>query len=236
MKKSCTFARRNFITGQRFEEKQFMIKKWYFYTSLTVIIAFLSFSFKPIKIDSNPWFLIKNTDGIRYTFPSLEKEDYTSLNIPFTGNLFVGFKQALGYRESENKYKKVNSLGYLGKYQFGNETLRSVGIHDTSKFLQSPKMQERAFVALLSKNKWILQDIIKKYDGKVVNGILITESGILAAAHLGGAGSVKRYFKNKGKKYIKDAYGTSIRSYLEMFGGYDTSSIEANVNAVASVN
>jgi hypothetical protein len=36
-------------------------------------------------------------------------------------------------------------------------------------------MQERAFVAFV-KNKWILQDIIKKYDGKVVSGILVTES------------------------------------------------------------
>jgi hypothetical protein len=62
---------------------------------------------------------------------------------------------------------------------------------------------------------------------------VVTESGILA--HLGG-GSVKRYFKNNGEKYIKDAYGTSIRSYMEAFGGYDTSSIVANVNAVASLN
>jgi hypothetical protein len=68
----------------------------------------------------------------------------------------------------------------------------------------------------------------------VVSGIVVTESGILAAAHL-GAGS-KRYFKNNGEKYIKDAYGTSIRSYMEAFGGYDTSSIVANVNAVASLN
>jgi hypothetical protein len=96
-------------------------------------------------------------------------------------------------------------------------------------------MQE-SLCSPLSKNKWILQDIIKKYDGKVVSGIVVTESGILAAAHLGGAGSVKRYFKNNGEKYIKDAYGTSIRSYMEAFGGYDTSSIVANVNAVASLN
>lgn len=235
MKKSCTFACRNFLTGQRFEEKQFMIKKWYFYTSLAVIIALLSYGFKPLNIDANEWFLIKNTDGIKYNFPSLEQEEYISLNIPFTGNFFIGFKEAIGYRESENKYKKVNSLGYLGKYQFGSETLRTIGIHDSSKFLKSPKMQERAFVALLSKNKWILKDIIEKYDGKVVNGILVTESGILAAAHLGGAGSVKRYFKNKGRKYIKDAYGTSVRSYLKAFSGYDTSLIRANVNAVASL-
>jgi hypothetical protein len=63
------------------------------------------------------------------------------LNIPFTGNLFIGFKEALGYRESENKYKTVNSLGYLGKYQFGTQ-LKSVGIYDSSLFLRSPKMQE----------------------------------------------------------------------------------------------
>jgi hypothetical protein len=211
-----------------------MVKKWYFYTSLTVVIAFLSYGFKPLKVESNEWFLIKNTDGIQYLYPSQNKENYTDLNIPFTGNLFVGFKQALGFKESKNKYQKINSLGYLGKYQFGTETLKAVGIHNPQLFLRSPRMQEKAFVALLSKNKAILEDVIERYDGKVVNGVLITESGILAAAHLGGAGSVKKYFRHNGKKSIKDAYGTSIRSYLKAFGGYDTSLIEANVNAIAA--
>jgi hypothetical protein len=49
----------------------------------------------------------------------------------------------------------------------------------------------------------------------VVSGIVVTESGILAAAHLGGAGSVKRYFKNNGE-YIKDAYGTSIVTWKHL--------------------
>lgn len=212
-----------------------MIKKWYFYTSLTVIVVFLSYSFKPHKLDTNEWFFTKNNDGLSYSLPSLEKQEYTNSNIPFTGNFFIGFKEAIGFKESQNKYKKVNSLGYLGKYQFGNETLRSIGIHDTDKFLKSPKLQEKAFVALLSKNKSILKDVIAKYDGKVVNGILVTESGILAAAHLGGAGSVKKYFRSNGKRYIRDAYGTSIRSYLKAFGGYDTSFIVPNVNAVVTL-
>ncbi|KDN54943.1 hypothetical protein [Flavobacterium seoulense] len=212
-----------------------MIKKWYFYTSLTVIIVFLSYSFKPLKLDTEEWFSKEKNDGSDYLFPSVKQEDYTSLNIPFTGNLFIAFKEAIGFKESENKYKKVNSLGYLGKYQFGNQTLKSIGIHDTDKFLKSPKLQEKAFVALLSKNKSILQDVIEKYDGKVVNGILITESGILAAAHLGGPGSVKKYFRSKGKRYIKDAYGTSIQSYLKKFGGYDTSFIVPDVNAVVTL-
>jgi hypothetical protein len=212
-----------------------MVKKWYFYASLTIIIAFLSSGFKPLKLDTNSWFLVKNTDGKQYLYPSLEEEDYTNLNIPFTGNFFIGFKEALGFKESQGKYKKINSLGYLGKYQFGIETLKSVGVDDSLLFLRSPKIQERALVALLSKNKAILQDVIQKYEGTVVNDILVTESGILAAAHLGGAGSVKRYFKNNGKRYIKDAYGTSIRSYMKAFGGYDTSLITANINAVVSL-
>jgi hypothetical protein len=213
-----------------------MVKKWYFYTSLTIIVAFLSSGFRPLKIDANQWFLIKNTNGIRYLYPSQQQGDYSSLNIPFTGNLFIGFKEAIGFKESQGKYKKINSLGYMGKYQFGIETLKSVGVRDSILFLKSPKMQERAFVALLAKNKWILREVINKYEGTVVNGVLVTESGILAAAHLGGAGSVKRYFKHNGKIHIKDAYGASIRSYMKAFGGYDTSLIVANVNAVANLN
>ena len=119
----------------------------------------------------------------------------------------------------------------MGKYQFGSETLRSIGVHNDDLFLNSPKIQEKAFIALLSKNKWELKDEIEKYDGSVINGILITESGILAAAHLGGVGSVKKYLRTNGKRYFRDTYGTSIRSYIRVFGGYDTSFIVADSNA-----
>jgi hypothetical protein len=213
-----------------------MVKKWYFYASVTIIIAFLSSGFKPLKLETNHWFLINNTDGAQYLFPSQQQEDYINLNIPFTGNLFIGFKEAIALKESQGKYRKINSLGYLGKYQFGTETLKSVGVKDSEQFLRNPKMQERAFVALLAKNKWLLQDIIEKYEGKIVSGIRVTESGILAAAHLGGAGSVKKFFNSNGKRYIKDAYGTSIRSYMKAFGGYDTSFIVPNNNAIVSLN
>ena len=208
-----------------------MIKKWYFYTSLTVITVFLSSGFRPFNLETNPWFLISEQDGTHYLYPSEEENEYTNLNIPFTGNFFIGFKQAIGFIESENKYKKVNSLGYLGKYQFGIETLKSVGIYDRSAFLNSPELQEKAFVALLAKNKWELKKEIEKHEGTIINGIRITESGILAAAHLGGAGSVKKFFRHNGKRNFRDAYGTSITSYMKIFGGYDTSFIVANVNA-----
>ncbi|MBC7748829.1 MAG: peptidoglycan-binding protein LysM [Methylotenera sp.] len=212
-----------------------MIKKWYFYASLTVITVFLSSGFRPFNLETNPWFLINEEDGTHYLYPSQEQEEYTNLNIPFTGNFFIGFREALGYRESESKYKKINSLGYMGKYQFGIETLKSVGIYNRSAFLNSPELQEKAFLALLAQNKWELKKEIEKYEGTILNGIRVTESGILAAAHLGGAGSVKKYFRYKGKRNFRDAYGSSVRSYMKMFGGYDTSFIVANSNAKAKI-
>ena len=72
---------------------------------------------------------------------------------------------------------------------------------------------------------------IAKYEGAVINGIFITESGILAAAHLGGVRTVKRFFRSNGVRYFRDAYGTSIVSYMKAFGGFDTSFIEANKHA-----
>jgi hypothetical protein len=208
-----------------------MIKKWYFYTSLIVVVAFLSSGFKPSKLETTPWFLIDETDDTSYLLPSLNVNDYTNSEIPYTGNFFIGYKEAIGFKESQGKYKKINSLGYLGKYQFGIETLKSIGVHNSNAFLNSPKMQEKAFIALLSKNKWELRNVIEKYEGTVLNGTHITESGILAAAHLAGVGSVKKYFRYEGKRYFKDAYGTSLRSYLKRFGGYDTSFIVPDSSA-----
>ncbi|MEP6931596.1 MAG: peptidoglycan-binding protein LysM [Flavobacterium sp.] len=210
-----------------------MIKKWYFYSSLIVIITFLSLGFKPFNLKTKPWFLIEKTDGSEYLLPSQEKDDYPNLNlnIPYTGNHLIGFKEAVAFKESQGKYRLVNSLGYMGKYQFGSKALRAIGIHNDKAFLKDPALQEKAFIALLSKNKWILRNEIEKYEGKVINGVEITESGILAAAHLGGAGSVKNFFKNRGNRHFRDAYGTSLKSYMKAFGGYDLSYIEADSNA-----
>ena len=92
-------------------------------------------------------------------------------------------------------------------------------------------MQEKAFTALCKVNKWILRKDIKNSVGKTINGIEITESGILAAAHLGGAGNVKKYLRSNGVKCFSDAYGSSIQIYLKKFGGYDVSSIVADRKA-----
>jgi hypothetical protein len=48
--------------------------------------------------------------------------------------------------ENLKEIQKINSLGYLGKYQFGIETLKSVGC-EAVPLLNSPELQERAFIA-----------------------------------------------------------------------------------------
>jgi len=130
------------------------------------------------------------------------------------------FLNDIGHRESGNRYDITNTWGYMGRYQFGKSTLKGLGFDVTrEEFLKNPQLQEEAMLALLNHNKKKLQPYIDIYDGKTINGMYISESGILAAAHLGGQGSVKRYFKNG--KVFKDANGTKITSYMKQFSGYD---------------
>lgn len=208
-----------------------MIQKSIFYTSILLIVAFISFGFKPYDNQINQWFDNDSSEEALYIFPSQQNVDYTYLSAPFKGKFFVGYKEAIGFKESQNKYHKINTLGYIGKYQFGIETLKSIGINDSVHFLNNPRLQEKAFVTLLSRNKFILQNYIDAYEGKIVSNIKITESGILAAAHLGGAGSVIKFFKSNGKRFLKDQYGTSVRSYLKEFAGYEMKGIPAVKNA-----
>ena len=131
------------------------------------------------------------------------------------------FLDEVGFRESSNNYKAVNQFGYLGKYQFGRKTLNAIGFEDVSnyEFLSNPEIQEEAMLVLLQKNKHTLRREIKKYVGETVNGIYITESGILAAAHLAGAGNVRKFFR-KGYEF-KDGNGTKMTSYMVRFADYN---------------
>ena len=111
-----------------------------------------------------------------------------------------------------------------------------IGIRDTNLFLDTPALQEAAFYANASRNKWILRRDIARFHNKVINGIRITESGILAAAHLAGAGNVKKFLRSGGANSFSDGFGTSITHYFKKFAGYDTSYIVANREATAEIN
>ena len=132
---------------------------------------------------------------------------------------YYKFLYDLGHQESGNRYEVVNRFGYMGRYQFGKSTLKTLKIKvDRETFLQNPQLQDYAMHKLLCYNKRKLQNYIDKYEGKVVHGVFVTVSGLLAAAHLGGAGSVRKWFRTG--KVRQDGNGVKITSYMVRFSGY----------------
>jgi len=174
---------------------------------ILILMAFTNYSHKPkalpITVLSTP---IEKID-VKIKPKKVEIKGHTA------------FLTALGHQESGNRYDIVNRFGYMGKYQFGKSTLKTIKIKvSREEFLSSPELQEQAMQKLLIYNKKRLQKYIDKFDGQVINGILITESGLLAAAHLGGAGSVRKWFRTG--KVKKDGNGVKITTYMQRFSGY----------------
>ena len=183
----------------------------------TIVVSLLSFgmidSATTTKSSEELWIQMVEKEELRKKAEELRIKQYHEDEL-------LRFLNDIGHRESGNRYDITNTWGYMGRYQFGKSTLKGLGFDVTrEEFLNNPQLQEEAMLALLNHNKKKLQPYIDIYDGKTINGMYISESGILAAAHLGGQGSVKRYFKNG--KIFKDAYGTKITSYMKQFSGYD---------------
>lgn len=192
---------------------------------LIMILMLASFGTSPKITVTVPEALI-----VREPTPVLYPKDKTNMTSsmvipPFVGSSFVGFKEALAFKESQGDYFIINTLGYLGKYQFGIGTLQLMGVYNATQFLNDPTLQERVFRTNLARNKWILRRDIHRFVGKKVMGIEISESGILAAAHLAGPGNVRKFLRSYGQWDVQDAFGTSISNYLKQFSGYDVSLI-----------
>ena len=164
------------------------------------------------------------TTSLNYDFEQIKH------TVPFIKKDFIGFKEFLGFFESGSDYKKINRLGYLGKYQFGKSTLKVLKIdYLKNDFINEPALQERAFLMNVMRNKWILRREISRFNGLVISDMFITESGIIAAAHLSGPGNVKKFLRSycDSELDLKDANGTKISDYLKTFKNYNISEIEA---------
>jgi hypothetical protein len=137
---------------------------------------------------------------------------------------FKLFASHLGRLESNNDWKVINTLGYMGKYQFGTATLDGLGYHNITpeRFREDPSiftegMQEQALRDLVAYNKNCLK-ACEKYIGQIINGVMVTKAGMLAAAHLAGAGNVQRFLTNGHN--ATDMNGTSVTKYLNEFRQY----------------
>lgn len=212
-----------------------MIKKWtnYFAIPLAILTVVVFALFPDKTVDMTNF----STEGLELDYTvhkdiaMLSGTGHTVINdvpptiSPKLGKAYAGFKEAVAFKESRGKYHIVNDFGYLGKYQFGLETLKLIGIYNAEQFLYNPELQEKAFMANAQRNKYVLRKDIARFEGKTISGIKITESGILAAAHLAGPGSVKKFLRSYGNDTFSDAFGSSIKSYMKKFSGYDVSNI-----------
>jgi len=154
-----------------------------------------------------------------------------SASIPSASGLPIDYKsyaQKIGEKESGGNYKAVNTLGYLGKYQFGAMALQDMGLvkkgtslkglDDPSNwnleggkqsFLNNPQLQEDTMVRYTKQNFRALNRL------GVVNKDSSPQeiAGYLAASHLLGPGGARDLSKGK---VGADAYGTSSASYFKV--------------------
>ena len=132
-------------------------------------------------------------------------------------------KKRLAHKESTNNWKCVNKKEKaIGKYQFTKIALKQIGYDiNYTEFVNHPEIfpeseQEIALNKLLKHNKLVLKNVIKRYSGKKINNIKISETNILAAAHLAGPIGVVKYLESNGQINRTDGH-SRVSTYLKLF-------------------
>ncbi len=164
------------------------------------------------------------------------------------------FLIALGNRESSGNHKIMNKYGYVGLYQVGEEALHDVGVYYETKqmginykkndwkgyisdrnkygitclsdFMHNPSKQKAVQIDFKKIHWQYLKNLnLTQFVGKTIKGVRITQSGLLAGAHLVGPGGVRDFLRSNGKNDVTDANGTPVSSYIKKFAGYDIKEI-----------
>jgi len=171
----------------------------------------------------------------------------------FVGNV-DDFYDALAQRESSNDPTAVNTFGYLGLYQMGELAMMdAVWYAEAASIATSKNDWIGAWLAgaqangVTSKESYLAhtpaQNVaVRRYhdqvwnymndlglvgrEGDELNGVTITRSGLIAACHLLGCGTVDEYLEaaetGDDEETAADAFGTTIEEYLTLFANYET--------------
>ena len=150
---------------------------------------------------------------------------------------YATYLQDLAFRESANRPWVVNQYGYMGLYQMGRTALIDAGYMDSSgrwtgkngatsqqAFLASAEIQTTA-INDYNRVQWgyITRMGLDRYVGQTVGGVQITESGLLAGAHLLGAGNLATFLRSDGATVPRDGNRVPITQYIAAFGGHGLS-------------
>jgi hypothetical protein len=148
------------------------------------------------------------------------------------------FVQALGKRESGNRYHIKNKLCYLGRFQFGLARLADLGLckrkpgtkghgnssfqwtapYSESVFLASHDLQDRVCDVHVAEHRAAVISRHSSDIGKVIGGVELTLSGAVACCHLLGPGGLSQFIRGEDGA---DANGTTASDYVKLFAHYD---------------
>ena len=123
---------------------------------------------------------------------------------------FLGF-----YQMDKNVLK---SIGYIDKVT--NEWIGKYGINKEDDFLNNKVVQE---LAVREHHKIIWEQYLQdyhKYDSLQIGDIVLSQSGMISAAHLIGYLEFKSFIDNKGVVDIRNGNLVNAREYLKRFSGY----------------
>ena len=138
------------------------------------------------------------------------------------------YRRALALRESGDKLDAFNEdENAMGLYQAIPLTLKDFKKQNdlsfsNDAFLNSKPLQESFQDWFEGKTlKYIKQYDLDKFVGKVVGGVPVTKSAMLAMAHLGGDFGMRQFLETNGTYNPGDANKTRLRDYGIQMSGLD---------------
>lgn len=164
-----------------------------------------------------------------------------------TSDQLTAYFAQIGKSESGGNYKAVNTIGYVGKYQFGwpalvdagyvksscksnaglqnpNNWTGKNGVTSLDDWLNNPSEQESAMCGYTKRNYTTMCKIGAVTQDQPPEDV----AGMLAVAHLLGPGGAKKYRNGENSA---DAYGTTGATYFNK-GKYAVAALAPKVNAV----
>ena len=166
------------------------------------------------------------------------------------------FLNALARRESSLNPQAQNPYGYVGLFQMGEAALVDAGYYRADgtgandwrgtwtgvggiaslQDFKNNSAAQAAAVAAYQQRVWgyVRNLRLDTYIGSTVGGVPVTQSGLVAAAHLVGAGNLARFLASGGAVVPTDGNGTALTEYLASFGGYSLFGAGADCAAWAS--
>lgn len=172
---------------------------------------------------------------------------------------FDAFFATLRHMESGGDYRSVNTLNFIGAYQFGEAALVDLGyvkrdpnlydndfgggftgkdgIRSVKEFLNNPRVQDKAARSWMKVMwRYIEGERLHRHAWTKVGGMILTPSGMLGATHLLGTGGLRDFIRSGGSSKVRDPYGTPISRYVEKLADFDIPFGPERPNVIASLN